>query len=129
MESPKDFIPINNQPFDIIPKVKLDMPNTDHTSYFCLHKQIITCKRSTLEEASCCGSFCDRQQVNLGLNQKCGCLYMSAKGLGDYVIDTDVTFNVDSAFHPDGEITVWHFRSWTHSNLLVDDLSTWQKMN
>jgi hypothetical protein len=130
VECPKDFIPIIDPPVQIIRRSKLEVPDADHTSYFCLHKQSIDCKHSTLEDASCSGRFCDRQQINLGMNQKCGCLYMSGKGADDYVIDMDVTFNVDRTFHGEGKITVSHFRSWKHSNLFVTDPhSTWQKMN
>jgi hypothetical protein len=70
---------------------------------------MIKCSRATLEEASCCGTFCDRQNLNLGPTQNCGCMYMSSNGVGDLVINVDITFNVDPSFHPEGEVTVPYF--------------------
>ncbi len=129
VESPKDFIPVNNRFVDSISTSKLIMPDTDHTTYFCLHKQKIKCSRASLEYASCSGSFCDRQRLNLGPAQKCGCMYMTSKGSSDLVIDVDITFDVDHSFHPEGKITVSHFRSWRYSNLFVKDSNIWQKLD
>lgn len=129
VESPKDFIPVTNRFVDSVVPSQLVMPDADHTTYFCLHKQKIKCSRASLESASCSGSFCDRQRLNLGPGQKCGCMYMTAKGSTDVVIDIDITFSVDQQFHPEGKITVSHFRSWKYSNLFVKDVTIWQKLD
>jgi hypothetical protein len=77
VKSPKNFIPVNNRFLDVIPHNKLITPDRDHTSYFCLHEQMIRCSQACLEYASCSGLFCDRQRLNLGPSEKCGCMYVS----------------------------------------------------
>jgi hypothetical protein len=63
-----------------------------------------------VEEASFfAGSFCDQQQLNLGRTQKSGCVFMSVKGAGDFVIDVDITFDVNRSFHADVKVTVSNF--------------------
>jgi hypothetical protein len=128
VKSPTDFIPVNNRFLDVIPHNKPIMPDKDHTSYFCLHEQMIRCSRASLEYASCSGLFCDRQRLNLGPSEKCGCMYVSPEN-GDLVIDLDVTFDVDRSFHLEGKITVSHFRSWRFSKLFVKDSSIWKKLD
>lgn len=129
VECPQDFYPINNRMKNIVPQVMLAMPEADHTLYFAIHDEKITCKRTTLKEAICSGIFCDRQLVNVGSTQKCGCLYMSAKGLNDYVLEMDVTFAIPRSFNAEATVTVAHFRSWKFSSMFVPDETTWATLD
>lgn len=111
---------IFSRPMDVIASTELVLPDADHMTYFCLHQKTIKCSWATVEEASfSAGSFCDQQQLNHGPTLKSSCMYMSAKGAGDFVIDVDITFDVNRSFHSDGKVTVSYFWSWKTSNLLA----------
>ena len=121
------FIPINNPLSTILPTIPPIIPDADHTMYFTLHNNSICCNRTTLQQASCTGYFCDRQSQP-SPTQKCGCIYMATRGL-DHVLVTDIIFCVPPSFQQNERSTVLHFRSWKFSKIFIPNDNIWPRLH
>ena len=108
-----------------VPNVPLSSPPVGHTRYFCEHGvSNIQISRLYIQQSSCAGTFCDRQQ-ELTSNQKCGCFFTNKQG--NIVLSMDVTINVPPSFSITGYRTVHRFMSWRTSQLFVKE-DSWKSL-
>lgn len=100
-----------------IPLVPLSSPPAGHTKYFCEHNLTdIQISRVYIQQSSCAGTFCDRQQELTG-NQRCGCFFTNKQG--NIVLSMDVTIKVPPSFSVTGYRTIHRFKSWRTSQIFV----------
>jgi hypothetical protein len=122
VENPTDYYQLNNDFEQVVPQVSPVIPPANHTAWFCHHNiNSLSFHHVTLQDASCSGTFCDKQQAGLSPHQSCGCLYKSLGHANDKVLDYDVIFPVPASVDQAGEITVSHTRSYNTTKLMFKD--------
>jgi len=110
-------LPLLKHTVQAVPSLDLSSPPMGHTKFFCLHGvSTINITRAYIQQASCAGVFCDRQQ-ELVNNQKCGCFFTNKES--NVVMSMDVTLPVPPTFNTTGSRTIHRFRSWRTSQLFV----------
>lgn len=118
-------LPVIPQSITQVPRVPLSSPPAGHTKYFCEHSlNSIRISRVYIQESSCAGTFCDRQQ-ELTTNQKCGCFFTNKQG--NIVLSMDVTINVPLSFSITGYRTIHRYTSWRTSQLFVKE-DSWKTL-